>query len=172
MKWSVKSLLGAFIFRVDNLKTNLIGSYIKSRLLFCGKDVFLKKGVMIDYPSKVSIGKGTMIGQYSHLRGGGGIVVGEWCQISSFVNISTVNHNVNGEKYFNNVSYKGIRLGNNVWIGTNVTVLPGISIGDNSIIGAGAVVTKNIPANTIALGVPAEIKGKVPPLLEELGADI
>ena len=49
---------------------------------------------------------------------------------------------------------KPVKIGKNVWIGANVTILPGISIGDNSIIGAASVVTKDVPANTLAYGVP------------------
>ena len=48
-----------------------------------------------------------------------------------------------------------------MWIGANVTVLPGVTIGKNSVIGAGAVVTKNIPDNCLAVGVPAEIKKRL-----------
>jgi len=49
---------------------------------------------------------------------------------------------------------KPIKIGNNVWIGGNVVVLPGVTIGDNSVIGAGSVVTKDIPANVVAVGNP------------------
>ena len=50
-----------------------------------------------------------------------------------------------------------IRIGNDVWVGANVTILPGVTIGDNVVIGAGAVVTKDIPDNSLALGVPARV---------------
>ncbi|MEG0377159.1 MAG: DapH/DapD/GlmU-related protein, partial [Eubacterium sp.] len=50
-----------------------------------------------------------------------------------------------------------INIGKKVWIGANATILPGISIGDNAIIAAGAVVTKDVPTNTVAAGVPAKI---------------
>ena len=48
-------------------------------------------------------------------------------------------------------------MGNNVWIGGNVTVLPGVSIGDNVVIGAGSVVTKDIPSNVVAVGNPCRV---------------
>ena len=54
-----------------------------------------------------------------------------------------------------------IKVGNNVWFGGNVVVLPGVSIGDNSVIGAGAVVTKNIPPNVIAVGNPCRVIRKI-----------
>ena len=50
-----------------------------------------------------------------------------------------------------------IIIGNNVWIGASVTVVPGVTIGDNAIIAAGAVVTKDVEANTIVGGVPAKV---------------
>lgn len=53
--------------------------------------------------------------------------------------------------------HKDIEIGENAWIGTKVVILPGCNIGSNSIIGAGAVVTKNIPSNSIAVGVPAKV---------------
>jgi acetyltransferase-like isoleucine patch superfamily enzyme len=54
-----------------------------------------------------------------------------------------------------------IIIGNNVWIGSNSTILPGVVIGDNSIIGAGSVVTKNVPSNVIVAGVPAKVIKKI-----------
>jgi galactoside O-acetyltransferase len=47
-----------------------------------------------------------------------------------------------------------VRIGRNVWIGSSVQILPGVTIGDNSVIGAGSVVTNDIPANVVALGIP------------------
>ena len=56
---------------------------------------------------------------------------------------------------------KNIHIGENVWIGSHATILPGVTIGDNAIIAAGSVVTKDIPANSIAAGVPAKIIKKI-----------
>ena len=58
---------------------------------------------------------------------------------------------------FNQVYAKSIFIGDNVWIGMNVIVLPGVSIGKNSVIGAGAVVTKSIPENVLAAGNPCKV---------------
>lgn len=56
---------------------------------------------------------------------------------------------------------KPIKIGNNVWIGGNVCVLPGVTIGDNVVIGAGSVVTKDIPANCLVAGNPGKIIKKL-----------
>ena len=50
-----------------------------------------------------------------------------------------------------------VTLGKNVWVGAHATILPGVTVGDNAVIAAGAVVTKDVPANTVAAGVPAKI---------------
>nr|WP_277200415.1 DapH/DapD/GlmU-related protein [Veillonella seminalis] len=55
-----------------------------------------------------------------------------------------------------------VTIGNDVWIGGNVTILPGINIGDKAVIAAGAVVTKDVPANTVAGGVPAKVIKELP----------
>lgn len=66
---------------------------------------------------------------------------------------------------------KPISIGNNVYFGNNVIVLPGVSIGSNVIIGAGAVVTKNIPDNSVAVGVPARVIKSIDQYLEKAMKD-
>lgn len=71
----------------------------------------------------------------------------------------TAGHPLDVEKRNAGLEYaKPINIGNNVWIGGNVTVLPGVTIGDNVTIGAGSVVTKDIPSNSVAYGNPCRIK--------------
>jgi acetyltransferase-like isoleucine patch superfamily enzyme len=68
-------------------------------------------------------------------------------------------HNlVNGGKLFFEHPKKdrGIKLGRNVWIGANATILSGVTIGDNSVVAAGSVVTRDVPANTLVMGSPAK----------------
>ncbi len=67
---------------------------------------------------------------------------------------TAIHHTNSQERVKGYESAKPINIGKNVWIGGNVTVLPGVAIGDNSVIGAGSVVTRNIPQNTIAVGNP------------------
>ena len=58
---------------------------------------------------------------------------------------------------------KPITIGNNVWLGAHVTVNPGVTIGDNAVIGSGSVVTRDIPANTVALGIPCRVTKTLEP---------
>ncbi|RAP27589.1 acetyltransferase [Candidatus Marinamargulisbacteria bacterium SCGC AG-333-B06] len=112
---------------------------------------------------KVQVGNNTWIGPYTALDGGkDGIIIGKHCSISSGVNIvahDTVKWALSGgnEEY----EYAPIKIGDNCFIGTNAFISKGVKIGNNCVIGAGAIVTKDIPDFSIALGVPAKIKGKV-----------
>ncbi|WP_172599991.1 acyltransferase [Sulfuricystis multivorans] len=111
---------------------------------------------------KVQIGNRTGIGPFCILYGHGNLEIGTDCMIASHVVCIPENHRFNradlpmreqgGER-------RGIRIGNDVWLATQVVVLDGVSIGDGAVIGAGAVVTRDIPAYAIAYGVPAKIAG-------------
>lgn len=104
----------------------------------------------------ITIGKRVFINTGCHFHDQAGIVLGDGVFISSNVVLSTVNHDFDPLK--RSTAYPSpIVIGNNVWIGASVTVVPGVRVGDGSIIGAGAVVTHDVPPNTIVAGVPARI---------------
>lgn len=87
------------------------------------------------------------------------IYIGDKCNISCNVVIATSYHPTDPqERLLGKVYSKEIHIGNNVWIGANVVILPGVTIGDNSVIGAGSIVTKDIPSNVIAYGNPCKVK--------------
>ena len=129
---------------------------MKSRLKFCGDDVYFYPGVSISLPQTISIGNHTHLGENVHLRGGGAILIGEWCQIANNTIIATAGHPIDGVKYYGRVTLGDIQIGNNVWIGTGAIILPDVTIGENSVIAAGAVVTKNVQSNVLVGGVPAK----------------
>ena len=86
------------------------------------------------------------------------ITIGHCALIGPGCNIICTNHAIDGEERLKGLfNDRPITIGANVWLGANVTVLPGVSIGENSIIGAGSVVTKDIPANVIAVGNPCKV---------------
>lgn len=76
--------------------------------------------------------------------------------IGSHVVLATINHGQNPAERANN-SPEPIHIGNKLWIGAHATILPGITIGDNAIVAAGAVITHNVPPNGVVGGVPAKI---------------
>ncbi len=107
-----------------------------------------------DFGKNISVGENVFINACCHFQDHGGITIGDGCQIGHNVVFATLNHGLAPED--RKTTYPApIILGKNVWVGSNATILQDVSIGDNAIIGAGAVVTKNVEANTIVGGVPA-----------------
>lgn len=109
-----------------------------------------------DCGKNIHIGKNVFINSGCHFQDQGGIYIGNGALIGHCVTLATLNHGFAPEDRQSLVP-SPIHIGNKVWIGANSTILPGISIGDNAIIGAGSVVTKNVPADTIVAGNPARI---------------
>jgi acetyltransferase-like isoleucine patch superfamily enzyme len=92
---------------------------------------------------------------------GGKIKISENCIIGPRVILRTANHKfseIEKIKRLQGHEVGDIFIGKNVWIGANVVILPGVSIGENSVIGAGAVVTESIPKNSLAVCFPAKVK--------------
>lgn len=87
----------------------------------------------------------------------GGVEIGDRVMIGPNVNIITAGHPLDPSQRFAYIEAKPIRIGRNVWIATAATILGGVSVGDNSVVGAGAVVTMDIPANSFVAGVPAKV---------------
>lgn len=107
----------------------------------------------------ISIGHNVGVGEFAYLGGGGGLEIGNDCIIGQFFSCHPENHNFQDTEQLirlQGVTRKGIKVGNNCWIGAKVTLLDGVTIGDNCVIAAGAVVTKSMPANTVIGGVPAK----------------
>ena len=117
-------------------------------------------------PFYTDCGKNLKIGKYVFINSGcrfqdqGGITIGDGALIGHNVVMATINHGLAPEKHGDNIPAP-IVLGRNVWIGANATILPGVTIGDNAVIAAGAVVTKDVPANVVVAGVPAKIMKSV-----------
>lgn len=109
-----------------------------------------------DCGKNIHIGKNVFINAGCHFQDQGGITIGDGTQIGHNVVLATLNHDLIPENR-KNVIPAPIIIGKTVWVGANTTILSGVTIGDNSVIAAGAVVTKDVPANVVAGGVPAKI---------------
>lgn len=90
------------------------------------------------------------------------ITIGHCALIGPGCKLICTNHALDGEERLKGLfNDKPITIGENVWLGANVTVLPGVTIGKNSVIGAGSVVTKDIPENVVAVGNPCKVLREV-----------
>ena len=109
-----------------------------------------------DFGKNITVGRNVFINACCHFQDHGGVTIGDGCQIGHAVVFATLNHGIAPEE--RPFTYPApITLGKNVWVGSNSTILQGVTIGDNSVIAAGAVVTRSIPANVVAGGVPAKV---------------
>lgn len=104
----------------------------------------------------ITVGKNVFINACCKFQDQGGITIGDDCLVGHNVTIATLNHDFAPEKRAN-INPSPVKIGNKVWIASDSTILPGITIGDGAIIGAGSVVTKDVPQNTIVAGNPAKI---------------
>ena len=86
------------------------------------------------------------------------IYIGNDVMFAPNVVVATAGHPLNPTLREKGYQYnQEVRIGNNVWVGANATILPGVTIGDNTVIGAGAVVSRDLPPNVLAMGVPARV---------------
>ncbi|MEY4432711.1 MAG: hypothetical protein RLZZ44_841 [Bacteroidota bacterium] len=113
-----------------------------------------------NFGKHIFIGKNVFINHGCSFLDLGGITIEDDVLIGPQVNIITENHPVD-PKSRKSLDLKSVTIKRNAWIGANATVLPGVTIGENSIVAAGAVVTKDVPDNTIVGGVPAKFIKKI-----------
>lgn len=124
----------------------------------CGEDLYLKPPFQCDFGYNIHIGKSVLINYNCVFLDSAPIYIGDNCFIGPMTGMYTVNHPLNPDRRNDGYVYgRPITLGKNVWIGGSTTILSGVTIGDNAVIGAGSVVTRDIPANVIAAGNPARI---------------
>ncbi len=109
-----------------------------------------------DYGRNIRVGKNVFINSGCCFQDQGGIEIGDNALIGQQVVIATLNHDLQPDKR-GNMFPVPVKIGNNVWIGAKATILPGVTIGNGAVIAAGAVVTKDVPENTVVAGIPARI---------------
>ena len=109
-----------------------------------------------EFGKNLLLGRGVFVNQGCRFQDTGGITIGDGTLIGHACTLTTLNHAVDPARRADMVPAP-VRIGRQVWLGANVSVVPGVTIGDGAIVGAGAVVTKDVPANTIAAGVPARV---------------
>jgi maltose O-acetyltransferase len=123
-----------------------------------GEGVLIRPPFHCEYGTPVSIGPGTFINYDCLMLDVAPITIGAACQIATRVQFLTATHPVDPEpRRLGWESGEPIVVGDNVWLGGGVTVCPGVTIGEDTVVGAGAVVTRDLPAGVVAGGVPARL---------------
>lgn len=108
-----------------------------------------------DFGNRVTFGKNVFINHSAILSASGGIVFEDGVMLAPGVRIATINHDLNERHSI--YTYGKVTLKKNAWIGMNVTICPGVTIGQYAVVGAGAVVTKDVPDYAVVGGVPAKV---------------
>jgi acetyltransferase-like isoleucine patch superfamily enzyme len=127
--------------------------------IFIGDGTSISDGVIVaTYGGSVTIGAHAYVGPYCVLYGHGGLTIGANSMIGAHTVIVPAQHSfdrIDVPINLQPIRKKGISIGENVWIGCNCCILDGVRIGNGTVIGAGAVVTKDVEPYSIAFGVPA-----------------
>lgn len=122
--------------------------------------VEIRLPIRSDYGANLKIGKQVFINSGAMFTDLGGIELEDKVLVGPNVTIISVNHPLDLEKR-RGVELKSVLIKENAWLGANATILPGVTVGENAVVAAGAVVSKDVPANTVVAGVPAKVIKKI-----------
>lgn len=135
---------------------------IKQLLGNTKQDFLIEQPFMCDYGYNIEIGENFYANHNLIILDGNKVTFGDNVFIAPNCAFYTAGHPLDPEQRNKGLEYaKPIEVGDNVWIGGNVVVLPGVKIGDNCVIGAGSVVTKDVPENSVAVGNPCKVIRKL-----------
>lgn len=154
------ALIGSIFCKLQSFFDYAVRKYQAKALKQCGKDVYIGKRCIMTYRN-ISVGDDVYIGSECCFQSAHGeIVIGNHVMFGPGVHIHGGNHVIDRVGVYmkgigKEVGTDGIvKIGDDVWVGANAIVLSGVSIGRGSVIGAGAVVTKDVPPYSIYTGVP------------------
>ncbi|MCK9169487.1 MAG: sugar O-acetyltransferase [Treponema sp.] len=142
----------------DSSDFKLLSGIIKKLIPESKEGIFINPPFHCDYGFHIKTGKNLFINYNCVILDVAQVTIGDNVQIAPNVAIYTAGHPVHPVSRNSGYEYGiPVVIGNNVWIGGNVVICPGVTIGDNAVIGAGSVVTKDIPADSVAAGNPCRI---------------
>lgn len=143
--------------KIHRLWNKVHTEFLVSHLKSCGEELFLQFPASISQAEQVSIGSNVSIAAYVHLWGGGGIEIGNRVMIASHVAITSLSHDYTETPMNQTLKKSKVIIEDDVWIGAHSVVLPGVTVGEGAVVGAGSVVTRDVEPFSIVLGCPAKL---------------
>ena len=131
---------------------------IKSSMHLCGENVKIYQPVVFYGAEALDIGNNTSVAPYVHIWCGGRVIIGARCMIGSHVAITSLTHNYKDSQMWKTIEEKSVVIKDDVWIGSHAVIMPGVTIENGAVIGAGSVVSKDIAENAIVYGIPATVQ--------------
>src|SRR5690606_34185571 len=150
VRYVLRSAGTGSVFGTGNRIINAANVRIGRDCLF-QDSIYIRAGVH----GRVEIGDRVAINSFVQIYGHGGVSIGDETQLGPGTIVTTTGHDYADEKL--EASFTPIVIGRRVWVGAHVTIIGGVTIGDSAVIGAGAVVIRDIPPHTLAVGVPARV---------------
>ncbi len=156
--WSIWTHIASIILKFQHrwrlFSHDAVSKALSNQFLSCGPEFHIYRPYKISGFGKINVGSNVHINSYVVIQGAGGLKMGDNIHIGPNVTIYTSTHNYMGTAlpYDHTIVKKPVVIEDNVWIGACVTILPGVVIEHGAIIGAGAVIVKNVPALAIVGG--------------------
>ncbi|MGI5857307.1 MAG: sugar O-acetyltransferase [Candidatus Merdivicinus sp.] len=123
-----------------------------------GERFHLEAPFFCDYGRYIRVGENFYANHNCVILDGGGVEIGDNVLFAPNVGVYTAGHPLDVERRNAGLEYAyPVKIGNNVWIGADVSILPGVEIGDNTVVGAGSVVNRSLPGNVLAAGNPCRV---------------
>jgi galactoside O-acetyltransferase len=131
---------------------------LKRAFSSCGDNIYIGENCYFWPPSGMHLGSNIQINSLTHIYSGGGMFIEDGVLIGANCLIATASHPVDcTDRIEKPTTAAPVHIKRNAWLGTGCIILPGVTIGENAVVGAGSVVVKDVPANSVCVGNPAKV---------------
>jgi len=160
----VKRYIYATVYGIVKYLPTPVGDLLRFVVLRCFmkrlRTVWIHEGVTMHWPEKISVGERTSLNEFVFINGFGGVTIGGFVAIGSGVKIFSAEHSFSGREvapYCQPITERPVVIEDEAYLGLNAVILGGVRVGRGSVVGAGAVVTKDVPPYAVVAGVPARV---------------